>query len=198
MTTILICDSRGRVRNAVGQAMATVPGVEHIDCVAGPEELLTRYSHRPADLVLVGLDRFRPSGVEAIRRLVHAYRRANILVFGAANDPLVIASAITGGARGYVRWDTSWPEVVSALADTLGNVSVPVPRQPSSLGVQLTSRELQVLTGMSQGKSNSAIGRELHLAEDTVKTHARRMFKKLGVRDRAQAVAHGFRRGVLV
>jgi DNA-binding NarL/FixJ family response regulator len=64
-------------------------------------------------------------------------------------------------------------------------------------GTQLTERELQVLTGMSQGKSNNQIGRDLYLSEDTVKTHARRLFRKLGVRDRAQAVAHGFRRGLV-
>jgi len=62
---------------------------------------------------------------------------------------------------------------------------------------QLTERELQVLRGMSQGKSNSAIGKELYLSEDTVKTHARRLFRKLGVNDRAQAVALGFRRGLV-
>ena len=58
-------------------------------------------------------------------------------------------------------------------------------------------RDRQVLRGMSQGKSNGQIGRELYLSEDTVKTHARRLFRKLGVRDRAQAVAHGFRRGLV-
>ncbi|WP_164704736.1 response regulator transcription factor, partial [Blastococcus litoris] len=41
-------------------------------------------------------------------------------------------------------------------------------------------REMQVLTGMSQGKSNAQIGRELYLSEDTIKTHARRLFRKLG------------------
>ena len=74
---------------------------------------------------------------------------------------------------------------------------MPAPRQPSDPGVQLTERKLQVLRGMSQGKSNGQIGRELYLSEDTVKTHARRLFRKLGVRDRAQAVAHGFRRGLV-
>jgi DNA-binding NarL/FixJ family response regulator len=59
----------------------------------------------------------------------------------------------------------------------------------------LTEREMQVLRGMSQGQSNGEIGRELFLSEDTVKTHARRLFRKLGARDRAQAVALGFRRG---
>ena len=60
--------------------------------------------------------------------------------------------------------------------------------------VSLSMREMQVLTGTSQGKSNAQIGRELYLSEDTIKTHARRLFRKLGVNDRAQAVASGFRR----
>ncbi|MCO7220435.1 response regulator transcription factor [Klenkia sp. PcliD-1-E] len=63
--------------------------------------------------------------------------------------------------------------------------------------VTLSVREMQVLTGMSQGKSNAQIGRELYLSEDTIKTHARRLFRKLGAKDRAEAVASGFRRGMM-
>ncbi len=61
----------------------------------------------------------------------------------------------------------------------------------------LTERELQVLRGMADGKSNAEIGRELFVSEDTVKTHARRLFRKLGARDRAHAVASGFRLGLV-
>lgn len=61
----------------------------------------------------------------------------------------------------------------------------------------LTERELQVLHGMADGKSNAEIGRELYVSEDTVKTHARRLFRKLGARDRAHAVAAGFRAGLV-
>jgi DNA-binding NarL/FixJ family response regulator len=61
----------------------------------------------------------------------------------------------------------------------------------------LTERELQVLRGMADGKSNAEIGRELFVSEDTVKTHARRLFRKLGARDRAHAVASGFRTGLV-
>lgn len=61
----------------------------------------------------------------------------------------------------------------------------------------LTERELQVLHGMADGKSNAEIGRDLYVSEDTVKTHARRLFRKLGARDRAHAVASGFRAGLL-
>jgi DNA-binding NarL/FixJ family response regulator len=56
---------------------------------------------------------------------------------------------------------------------------------------------MQVLRGMSQGKSNGQMGRELFLSEDTIKTHARRLFRKLSAADRAQAVAQGFRRGLV-
>jgi DNA-binding NarL/FixJ family response regulator len=65
------------------------------------------------------------------------------------------------------------------------------------LRAPLTERELQVLHGMAEGRSNAEIGRELFVSEDTVKTHARRLFRKLGARDRAHAVAVGFRSGVL-
>ena len=67
---------------------------------------------------------------------------------------------------------------------------------PETPQVSLSMREMQVLTGMSQGKSNAQIGRELYLSEDTIKTHARRLFRKLGAKDRAEAVATGFRRGM--
>ena len=61
----------------------------------------------------------------------------------------------------------------------------------------LTKREIEVLIGMSHGRSNAQIGAELYLSEDTVKTHARRLFRKLGANDRAQAVAIGLRRGLI-
>jgi DNA-binding NarL/FixJ family response regulator len=61
----------------------------------------------------------------------------------------------------------------------------------------LTERELQVLNGMADGKSNAEIGRDLFVSEDTVKTHARRLFRKLGARDRAHAVASAFRAGLV-
>lgn len=80
-----------------------------------------------------------------------------------------------------------------------GRVARPAPpgTGPRPHRAQLTERELQVLRGMCEGKSNGQIGRELFLSEDTVKTHARRLFRKLGVSDRAHAVASGFRQGLV-
>ena len=77
-----------------------------------------------------------------------------------------------------------------------------IPAQPESepdrlTRPELTEREVQVLRGMTEGKSNAEIGRELFVSEDTVKTHARRLYRKLGARDRAHAVASAFRAGLV-
>lgn len=66
-----------------------------------------------------------------------------------------------------------------------------------SLGATLTEREQQVLTRIARGMSNGEIGRQLYLSEDTIKTHCRRLFKKLGAKDRANAVAIGYQNGLL-
>lgn len=83
-----------------------------------------------------------------------------------------------------------------------GTALVPSQREDAPDGsdarrIPLTERELQVLRGMAEGKSNAEIGRDLFVSEDTVKTHARRLFRKLRARDRAHAVAVGFRAGAL-
>jgi DNA-binding NarL/FixJ family response regulator len=64
-------------------------------------------------------------------------------------------------------------------------------------GRALTKRELQVLFGMSRGMTNAQIGSHLHLSEDTIKTHAKHVYRKLDARDRAHAVAQAFRSGLV-
>lgn len=61
----------------------------------------------------------------------------------------------------------------------------------------LTSREIEVLEGMADGLTNTQIGNGLFLGEHTIKTHARRLFRKMGATGRAHAVAEGFRKGWL-
>jgi len=102
--------------------------------------------------------------------------------------PVPLASV--GAHSGTPAWSGASPLAGSAPT----TVRAAVAQVPA---VSLSMREMQVLTGMSQGKSNAQIGRELYLSEDTIKTHARRLFRKLGAKDRAEAVALGFRRGIM-
>lgn len=198
MTNVLICDERRAARDSLTRVMLAVASVDTVDCVASGDELLGTYGRESADIVLIGTQRALTSGIEATRRLMALHPGAVVIVFGSPDDTASIAAAIACGARGFLRWDATRPEIVAALADALSDSRLPSYRMDGSDGyILLTERELQVLRGMSQGQSNAEIGRELFLSEDTVKTHARRLFRKLGARDRAQAVAVGFRRGLV-
>ena len=209
MTTVLICDDHRIVREGLRQFVAAVPGVDKVETAASGEEVLARYPHEHPDLVLMDVRMPGLGGLEATRRLVSQFPEAKVIMLTAADDRDQVAAAVSSGARGYLLKDVSHEELCAAVAHALDGIDLVEPslrralssREPVRTGppqAQLTERELQVLTGMSQGKSNSAIGRELYLSEDTVKTHARRLFRKLGVNDRAQAVALGFRRGLVV
>jgi DNA-binding NarL/FixJ family response regulator len=195
MTTVLVCDDRRALTGRLASQVAAVPGVTKVTTVGTLDELLARYAADRPRLVLVGA-----GSPELTRRLVGAYPDANVVVVAAGDDRDGVVRAMAGGARGFLQQDVSVEELCAALAHAL----VEVPRQGTRAArddeaapPDLTERELQVLRGMSEGKSNGQIGRELYLSEDTVKTHARRLFRKLGVNDRAQAVALGFRRGLV-
>jgi DNA-binding NarL/FixJ family response regulator len=195
MTTALVCDERRTVRELLLSMVSPVASVDSVESVASGDELLSRYGREPADVVLIGTQRALTTGVETVRQLLTAHPDAAVIVFGSPDDTPSITAAIAAGARGFLRWDATTPELLLARSDTMVSGTPQVARLGSDGGPSLTDRELQVLQGMSRGRSNGEIGEELFLSEDTIKTHARRLFKKLGARDRAHAVAVGFRHG---
>jgi DNA-binding NarL/FixJ family response regulator len=208
VTTVLICDDHRIVREGLRQFVSGVPGVDRVETAASGEEVLARYPQEHPDLVLMDVRMPGLGGLEATRRLVAQYPGAKVIMLTAADDRDQVATAVSNGARGYLLKDVSHEELCAAVAHALDGVDLVEPSLRRAMagreagravptGATLTERELQVLTGMSQGKSNAQIGRDLYLSEDTIKTHARRLFRKLGVNDRAQAVALGFRRGLV-
>ena len=202
MTTVLVCDDSPLAREALRRAVATIPGVDRVSVAASGEEGLVRWGAERPDLVLLDVRMPGIGGVEAARRILTAAPHAGLIMMTMAEDVEGVARAVNAGARGYLVKDASREEltamVTQALADNAARRSAPRARPESTSGMPaLTERELQVLRGMSRGRSNSEIGKELYLSEDTVKTHARRLFRKLGAADRAQAVALGFRWGLV-
>ena len=201
MTTVLICDDHRNIREGLRQSVQAVPGVDRVDVAASGEEVLARWPSERQDLVLMDVQMPGLGGLEATRRLVRQHPDANVVMLTGAADRDVVALAISGGARGYLHKDVSREELCAAVATALSGHALAAATEPrpltDPLAPELTERELQVLTGMAAGQSNSQIGRELYLSEDTIKTHARRLFRKLGVNDRAQAVASGFRLGLV-
>ncbi|WP_211190554.1 LuxR C-terminal-related transcriptional regulator [Actinomycetospora sp. TBRC 11914] len=174
-------------------AHAVEAGFEQVRCV-DLADLVATVARELPDLVVVAAD-VTASGAPggAWTAIVEAVREAApdlaVLVagppdIGREGEHRLAAAALDLGARGFLR-----------SGEQVG------PRPFSGSGrpvtAELSRRELDVLLGMTEGLSNSEIAAALELAEDTVKTHARRLFRKLGAGDRADAVARGFRQGIL-
>ncbi len=203
MTTVLVCDDAPLAREAIRRAVSSVPGIERVSSAGSGEEVLARFPLERPSVVLMDVRMPGMGGVEATRRLLAAHPSAVVVMLTMGEDADGVSAALAAGARGYMPKDASREETatVLSLATTASQVAttnvVPLPVRPQPGVPALTSRELEVLEGMARGKSNAQIGRELYLSEDTIKTHARRLFRKMGAADRAQAVALGFRWGLL-
>ncbi len=194
--SVLIYDERSDARRALTAVMRTLPTVVDVACVSDPAGLIMSYAAHRADLVLIGIQHPRPAGVEAVKRLLARYPAAAVIVFGTGDDGPSLSRAIACGADGLMMWDPDQSGVVMRMR------SLAIPRfgstgRPVVSNDRPTERELQILRGMSQGHSNREIGRDLFVSEDTVKAHARRLFHRLGARDRAHAVALGLRSGLV-
>jgi DNA-binding NarL/FixJ family response regulator len=199
VTTVLVCDDSPLAREALRRAVATVPGVDRVSVAGSGEEGLVRFGADSPDLVLLDVRMPGIGGVEAARRILSIAPQAGVIMMTMAEDVEGVARAVNAGARGYLVKDASREELTTMVTQALADAAArSVPRMAVDGNVPtLTERELQVLRGMGRGRSNAEIGRELYLSEDTVKTHARRLFRKLGAADRAQAVAKGFRWGLV-
>jgi len=185
--SVLIYDQRVAAREALTHAVtAAISSVIHITCVADPSDLSTAFAGNPADLVLIGLHDATAGTVDAAEVFLRRYPSAPVVVFGAVDDTLVLAAAVARGARGLMLW-SPWcgrtPVRRFSIGARLGGHSAP----------QLTLIQRTVLQGMSQGRSNRDLADALGISEDAVKSHAANLYRKLGARDRAHAVALGMR-----
>jgi DNA-binding NarL/FixJ family response regulator len=222
VTTVWVYDERRRVRDDVASRLVALPFVGRVEVVADAASLMSRLAIRTPDVLLVGTQRAVDTGLTAATQALRAHPNVPVLVLGAPDDAETVRAAVAFGARGYLRWDATPIEMGLGLSRVGLRADGRIPQQPAPVPawngaapltgsqpttvrstvrelapVTLSMREMQVLTGMSNGKSNAQIGRDLYLSEDTIKTHARRLFRKLGAKDRAEAVATGFRRGMM-
>jgi DNA-binding NarL/FixJ family response regulator len=153
--------------------------------------------------------------VSALERVRAAYPDVPVVVLSATDNRATVLAAIDAGAMGFISKRTASPILVNALrlvlagevyipADVLRSETAPAPARPALPASHhgagsahgLTSRQLDVLALLVQGKQNKMICRELNLAEGTIKTHTAAIYRELGVNNRTQAVFAVSRLGI--
>jgi DNA-binding NarL/FixJ family response regulator len=165
------------------------------------------------DVVLMDVRMPELDGIEAIRRLRQAGADARVLVLTTFDLDEYVYAAMRAGASGFLLKDAPREQLVAAvrtvargealLAPTVTKrlierfVDRPPPVEATPALAELSARELEVLRLLARGLSNAEIADELIIGEATVKTHVARILRKLGVRDRVQAVVIAYESGVV-
>ncbi|WP_259371102.1 response regulator transcription factor [Streptomyces sp. SCUT-3] len=170
----------------------------------GAEGVAAAERLRP-DVVLMDLRMPGVGGVESITEIVRRGLRPKVLVLTTYDTDADTLPAIEAGATGYLLKDAPRADLFAAVRAAAAGETVLSPAVASRLvhrvrtpaGAPLSSREREVLALVARGTSNRAIAAELFISEATVKTHLSHVYDKLGVNDRAAAVATAYERGIL-
>ena len=209
-TRVLIVDEHPIVRQGLAAVLdqqegLTIVGeaVDGVDAVAQARDLLP-------DITLMDLQMPQMDGVETIRRIIGARTGSRIIILTTFATDEYIFSSIEAGAQGYLLKDSPPDEVVTAIETVHQGESMIQPRMASRLldrlgqlshahppETLLSVREIEVLQVMATGAANKGIANQLRIGQSTVKTHIVRIFNKLGVNGRLEAVSEGVKKGII-
>ncbi|MCX5209590.1 response regulator transcription factor [Kitasatospora sp. NBC_00240] len=205
MITLLIVDDHPVVRDGLRGMFAAADGFEVLGEAADGVEAVELAGQLDPDVILMDLRMPGGSGVDAIAELTRRAARARVLVLTTYDTDSDTLPAIEAGATGYLLKDAPRDELFGAVRAAAEGRTVLSPAVASRLVSRvrsaghdaLSGREREVLRLVAKGTSNRAIAGVLFISEATVKTHLTHIYGKLGVADRAAAVAVGYDRGIL-
>jgi DNA-binding NarL/FixJ family response regulator len=215
---VLLADDEPLVRTGIAMILDAEDDIEVVDAVGDGLAAVTRSRQTTPDVVVMDVRMPMMDGVEATRRLLDDEQGGaappGVLVLSTFHVDEAVHGALRAGASGFVLKDAAPDELVSAvhavarghawlapvvakrlLAEFKGRPESPLP--PSELIGRLTHREREVLILLAHGLGSRAIAEHLFLSEATVKTHLNRILTKLGLHDRAGAVAVAYRDGLV-
>jgi two-component system, NarL family, nitrate/nitrite response regulator NarL len=205
---VVVGDDHPLFRDGVVRALQNSGEIEIVaEADDGTSALEAIREHKPQvallDYRMPGMD-----GAEVAAAVVRDELPTRVLLISAHDDAAIVYHALEQGAAGFLPKESSRSEIVAAVlscakgrdvlpASMAAGLASEIRKRNEPSGPSLSAREREVLVMIASGKTIPAIAGELYLAPSTVKTHVQRLYEKLGVNDRAAAVAEAMRRRLL-
>jgi DNA-binding NarL/FixJ family response regulator len=202
----LITEDHQLVSQGLEAMLSMADDVELVGAVNTGEAAVEKVRDGGIDVVLMDVNLGTGiNGIEATRRIKEMAPDTKILILTMFTDPGTVTEAVRAGADGYLSKGASSDAVIQAIKDVAQGRSVLDPNVTEGIFGRLgnkdpralSDRELAVLQELAHGKTTREVAGELHVSEETVKTYLKQIFRKLDVRDRTEAVAEAFRRGLV-
>jgi DNA-binding NarL/FixJ family response regulator len=208
---VVLAEDHTLVRQGTRRILEDSGRIEVVAEAADGEQALAALDAHDPDLMLVDIGLPRLNGIEVTRRIKETRPHVGVLVLTVHDDDQYVFALLEAGAAGYLLKDVEGHELVHAIEAVHAGESVLHPAithkvlarlaggapdsvQPSA-GHELTEREHEVLELAARGLPNKEIAAALELSVRTVEAHLSRVFHKLEVGSRTEAVLHGLRRG---
>lgn len=198
----LVADDHELFRSGLRQLLVDVLGATDVREAETLDQAIETLTNEGAgDLILVDLRMPGMSGAEALAALRDGFPDAKVAVVSAWEERAEIIAALSAGVHGYIPKSLSSNEIAAAIRAVMdGQIFVPPAlgrrdpgastySAPSLGGDKLTSRQREVLNELLKGQASKEIARSLDIAEGTVKIHLAAIYRALGVRTRAEAIA---------
>lgn len=203
---ILIVEDHRLVSQGMEMMLSMVDDFETIGVARDGNEAIEYARRKECDVILMDVNLGTGlNGIEATRQIKAVAPETKILMLTMFTDPATVTEAVKAGADGYLSKGSERETVERAIRDIMEGNSVLDPSVTRGvfgrLGDKdpgaLSERELEILQVLAEGKSTREVAEKVFLSEETIKTYLKQIFRKLGVRDRTEAVAEGFRRGLV-
>jgi two-component system nitrate/nitrite response regulator NarL len=206
--TILIADDHPVYRQGLERAIGERADLELVGSTADGRQALERIQELEPDVAVVDVRMPGLDGLKIVGSVQRDGLRTKIVLLTGFEDPGVAYKALAAGAAGYVSKASDHTELCESIVSAARGETVIAPQFAAGIATEiqlretserpaLTERESEVLRLLAEGRTAARIGEELHLSEATVKTHLHNLYDKLGVSDRAAAVATAMRWGLL-
>jgi len=208
-TTVLIADDHPLFREAIARVIGERSDLELVAEAADGRAALEKIRELQPAVAVIDVRMPELDGSDVLVALREEGLPTNVVFLSAFLDSKTVYDAVAAGANAYLSKEAETDEIVTAILAAARGETILGPEVQTGLAEQirfreenearprLSEREHEVLRLIAEGLSAPEIGARIHLSTATVKTHLQHLYEKLGVSERAAAVAEGMRRGLV-
>jgi two-component system nitrate/nitrite response regulator NarL len=205
---VLVADDHPLFREAIVRTVRERPDFELVGEAADGRAALTAIRELRPDVAVIDLKMPELDGLQVVAAVKRDALPTRIVVLSAFLDGAIVFQAVAAGAAAYISKEADRSEIGDAVAAVARGETVLSPEAQAGIAAEvrqrgtqerplLTPREREILGHVAAGRGAPEIARLIHLSPATVKGHLQSLYEKLGVSDRAAAVAEAMRRGLL-